>query len=372
MTEENKKDLSIFQSKYNEFLDDLHQTLPEYALQCQKSRLLDESTRLQRFMSEVNTVHSFQSNPDVDTSKNPGIILPEVVLTDDIWNTLSDHSKSAIWEYVRILSLCSLLETGFSDDANSPTWMNDMMNEMKEKLENVDFENMFKKFMTFFKPTDETSSAPSNDSKEEDSKGGLPNFENLFEKGFPKLPEKFLKGHLARLAQEIVKDITPEDLGIRPDMINECEKDPSRAFNILFSTFTNNPTLLQQTISKIGKRLQQKIASGSIRPQEIAREAEELMKEFSSNSSFVEMMEGIKSAFGFEDMDLARKAGKESSARLSIVRDRLRKKLEKNKANAQPVPPTSSSSSSSSSSQSSSSKTTPSTPHKKGNNGKKK
>lgn len=367
MSSENTKELSTFQTKYNEFLDDLYETLPEYEVQYKKSRSLDESTRLQRFMNEVNKVHSFQSNPDVDTSKNPGIVLPEVVISDDIWNTLSDHSKGAIWEYIRILSLCSFLETGFSEDANPAPWMNDMMNEMKEKLESVDFENMFKKFMKFFKSSDNESSG---DSKEEESKGNLPNFDKFFENGLPKLPEKFLKGHLARLAQEIVKDITPEDLGIRPDMIEECEKDPSRAFNILFSTFTNNPSLLQRTISKIGKRLQQKIASGSIRPQEIAREAEELMKEFSTNSSFVEMMEGIKSAFGFEDMDLARKAGKESSARLSIVRERLRKKLEKNKANTSV--PASSSSSSSSSSQSTPSKPTPPSSQKKGNNGKKK
>ena len=72
--------------------------------------------------------------------------------------------------------------------------------------------------------------------------------------------------------------------------------------------------------------------SGSIKPQEIAKEAEELMKEFMDNKPFVEMMEGLKSAFGFEDMASARKAGKEQSARMSIVRDRLRKKLEKKQA----------------------------------------
>jgi hypothetical protein len=73
------------------------------------------------------------------------------------------------------------------------------------------------------------------------------------------------------------------------------------------------------------------VQSGSIRPDDIAREAEELMKEFAENSSFVDMMQGIKSVFGMEDMDTARKAGREGSARLSTARDRLRKKLEKKK-----------------------------------------
>ena len=161
---------------------------------------------------------------------------------------------------------------------------------------------------------------------------GLPGFEKLFENGFPKIPEKFLKGHMAKLAQEIVKDITPEDLGISSEMVDECEKNPSRAFDILFKVFGNNPDILQKTVQKIGKRLQQKIMSGSIKPQEIAREAEELMKEFSDNSSFVDMMDGIKKAFGFEDMDVARKAGKEGSARLSIVKERLKKKVSEKEA----------------------------------------
>ena len=159
----------------------------------------------------------------------------------------------------------------------------------------------------------------------------MPDLKGLFENGFPKLPEKFLKGHLAKLAQEIIKDITPEDLGMTPELLKTCEKDPSRAFGILISTFSNNPGIIQKTISKIGNRLQQKVQSGSIRPEEIAREAEELMKEFSSNSSFVDMMKGIKNVFGMEDLDIARKAGREGSARLSMARDRLRKKLEKKK-----------------------------------------
>jgi hypothetical protein len=136
---------------------------------------------------------------------------------------------------------------------------------------------------------------------------------------------------MARLAQEIVKEIKPDDLGITPEMLKACEKDPSRAFNILISTFSDNPGIIQKTIARIGNRLQKMVQSGSIRPDDIAREAEELMKEFAENSSFVDMMQGIKSAFGMEDMDTARKAGREGSARLSTARDRLRKKLEKKK-----------------------------------------
>jgi hypothetical protein len=96
--------------------------------------------------------------------------------------------------------------------------------------------------------------------------------------------------------------------------------------------FTRNPQVLQNTFQRIGRQLQQKVASGQIKPNEIAREAEELMKEFAENTDFVEMMEGLKSAFGMEDMDIARKAGKESSARLAVAKARLQKKKEAKEA----------------------------------------
>ena len=336
-TAEATEEKSVFSTKYNEFVEDLLGTLPEYTSQIQLAKALDDKTRLSRFQEEVRVGNTFSPDDggEAEFTKNPKMVLPGVEISDGVWASLSDNSRKAIWEYVRILSICCFMEAGFSEDSKPPAWMDDAMNDMKKKLEGVDFQNIIKKFMTFFKSTQGfagatgggTGGADTEGATEGASSSGLPGgFEKLFEGGFPKIPEKFLKGHMAKLAQEIVKDITPEELGISPEMMAECEKTPSRAFDILFQVFTNNPTIIQKTVQRIGKRLQQKIASGAIRPQEIAREAEELMKEFASNPSFVEMMEGIKSAFGFEDMGLARAAGRESSARLAMVKERLRKK----------------------------------------------
>lgn len=323
---EEATETSVFQTKYNEFVEDLLGALPEYTAQIQTAKGLDDKTRLNRFQEEVKVGNALGSSEEADNAKNPGRVLPGVEISDTVWATLSENTRKAIWEYVRILSICCFMEAGFSE-GSKPAWMDDAMKDMKEKLESVDFQNIIKKFMTFFKGAE----------GKEGAAGGAPEgmpagFEKLFESGFPKIPEKFLKGHMAKLAQEIVKDITPEDLGISPEMIGECEKNPSRAFDILFQVFGSNPGNIQKIVQRIGKRLQQKIMSGAIRPQEIAREAEELMKEFAENSSFVDMMEGIKGAFGFQDMDLARAAGRESSARLSMVKDRLKKKASEKEA----------------------------------------
>lgn len=334
---------SMFQMKYVEFVEDALGALPEYQNELLAAKSLEEKVRLARFQAEVHVPQETGGDEDEKTERpNPGTILPGVTLSDTVWLSLSRGTQQAIEEHLRILSICSMME---GMDGTKPAWMEEMMKEMKEKLESVDMSDLMKKFSTFFASagsgSGSGSDSDSGDGKEESDKGtGSSGF------SFPKLPERFLKGQLAKLAQEIVKDITPEDLGISAEQVAECEKNPTNAFHMLFTTFTKNPGILQRTIAKIGKRLQQKIASGAIRPQEIAREAEELMKEFAGNASFVEMMEGLKSAFGMEDMDVARAAGRESSARLSMVRDRLRKKLEKRNNPSATVSSSSSSSSS--------------------------
>lgn len=325
---EQATETSVFQTKYNEFVEDLMGALPEYAQQIQAAKVLDEPTRLNRFQEEVKFNNTFNlADNEEDITKNPGKVLPGVEISDAVWASLSENTHKAIWEYVRILSICCFMEAGFSEGTKTPAWMDDAMKDMKEKLEGIDFQNIIKKFMTFFK------SDGGKEGEEGAKPEGLPaGFEKLFENGFPKLPERFLKGHMAKLAQEIVKDIKPEDLGITPEMVEECEKNPSRAFDILFQVFGSNPGIIQKTVQKVGKRLQQKFMSGAINPKEIAREAEELMKEFAGNGNFVDMMEGIKGAFGFGDMDIARQAGREGSARLAMVKDRLKKKASEKEA----------------------------------------
>ena len=297
-------DSSVFQTKYDEFAKELLETFPELVPQITAALALSPTERLTRFQAEIR--------PSTDSTQSIGALLPGVVLPEATWVTLSPSNQKVIWEYVRLLSMCCFLEGfGSPDETHTKSWMEDIMGSWKDKLGSMDIEGLFKKFSGIF-------------GSGTDASGGS---------GFsmPKLPERFLKGQLAKLAEEIVRDIKPEDLGITPEMMAECEKSPSKSFDILIQVFSKNPAIIQTTIKKIGKRLQAKIQSGAIRPNEIAKEAEELMKEFAGNADMVGMMDSFKSAFGFEDMDIARAAGKEGSARLNLVKERLRKKMEAKK-----------------------------------------
>ena len=143
----------------------------------------------------------------------------------------------------------------------------------------------------------------------------------------PQLPEKFLKGKLAKLAEDMVKEFNPEDFGLRPEDLAQVEKDPSRAFEILMKATSTNPAMLQTAMTRVGKKLQTKIQRGELKPEELAAEAEELMNEFQTHPAFAEMMKAFKSAFSFENPAAARASGREDQARLNLVRERLRAKL---------------------------------------------
>jgi hypothetical protein len=293
---------SVFQNKYTEFADDLLSSFPELTTEINAAKALGPEDRFSRFQAEVLP----HASPNRDGKARPEIVLPGVAITEALWAEISESSRTAIHEYLTLLSICCLFEANGGKDMsdmfggeNGSKFMDEFLSGWKNKMAGVDFKTLTEKMAGIF---------------------------GIGKDGLPKLPEKFLKGHLARLAEELVRDFNPEDFGLDAATIHACEADPSKAFELLMQIYTTNPGIITGTIGKIGKRLQAKIASGEIRPQEIAAEAEELMKSFSDNPAFVEMMESFRSMFGMEDMGIARQAGREGSARLAAVKERLRKK----------------------------------------------
>lgn len=307
-----------FDTKYNEFVSELKDVFPELDGCLMDAYKLSPDIRIHRYREEVLPI---SGNPNRDRTKCPGCILPGVYLTDKLWNEVGEKTHNAIHEYLTILSFCLLLNDGANVENLLPEGFNmdamgDFMNMFKSNLSGIDFSNIAEKLGKLFQAGDVSGGA---------TEGGIPGF---------KLPEKFMNGHLARFAQEIVRDIKPEDFGLDASILEQLEKNPSASLEVLMNVFKSKPDFLQNSLKRVGKRIQAKVLSGEIRPQEIAHEAEELMKEFINNPAFAELMESFRSMFGFENMEFAKAAGKEGSARLAIVKDRLRKKMEAKKAAA--------------------------------------
>ena len=316
MSQENSLD-SIFQKRYLEFCNDLIETYEEKANDIRVAARIPEEQRLARFRTEVVPT---AGNPNRNPQENPGRVLPGVQIEDQHWATFSEKSKKAIQEYITLLSFCCIFhdtssmwnEDGSGGEGAGPMkqMLEKMMEEWKSRLNTVDFKTLSEKILNIFGGA---------------AAGGG--------KGFT-LPDRILKGQLAKLAEELVREFKPEDFGLSAEQLEETEKNPSRAFELLMSIYTQKPEILQNAMKRIAKRLQDKVRRGELRPQELAAEAEEMMKEFSENPAFVDLMETFRSVFGFEDQDTARAAGRDGDGRLALARQRLRAKLEAKKKGA--------------------------------------
>lgn len=300
---------SVFQSKYDEFAAELLLTFPELEANINAAKAIAAADRLTRFIEEVVP----HTPPNRDPAVRPAALLPGVTLTDALWDELSPSTHQIIQEYLTLLSVCALFESGkagkeniFGDGPGASTFMDEFLKTWKTKMDGMDFENMAKKMGDMF---------------------------GMDGAGMPKLPEKFLKGHLARLAEEIVRDFNPADFGLDDDTIKRCEENPTSAFEILMKIYQSKPHVISSVVQRIGKRLQAKFQSGSIKASEIVAEAEELMKSFSENPAFSELMESFRSMFSMDE--LAKAPGEVGvSARRSIIAERMKRKLDQKKAAA--------------------------------------
>jgi len=300
---------SIFQTKYDEFVTSLMEVFPELADVLNAAKALSKADRLVQYKAFVMPM---AGSPTRDPTTCPGMVLPGVSITAALWDSATDGTKNAINQFLSLMTFTFVMKEGpegadfdFGGEAFKG-WADSFMDQWRSKLNRADFDSFAKRLADLF------------------GSGG---------DRLPPFPEKFRKGKLVKLAEEIVRELKPEEFGLDPNVTKQCEEDPSKAFEILMGSMMKNPEKLQGAMKRIIKRLQDKFQRGEFKPQELAAEAEEMMKEFSENPAFVEMMEAMKKTFGFEDMDAARAAGQEPTARMSIVRERLRRKLEaKNKA----------------------------------------
>jgi hypothetical protein len=288
-----------FQKKYTEFIADLRGTFPELEDALAAAEAIPAAERAQRYAQTVMNAHE---KPKADGLPCPGPVLPGVVLTPTLWSSVSENTQKVVFDYLAILDLCTMFE-GMSGQGKE--WAEETLRQWRSRLDKVDFDSLSEKFMKLF------------------GDGG---------KNLPPLPEKFLKGKLAKLAEDMVREFKPEDFGFSAEDMEACERNPTRAFEVLMQASMAHPDKLQKAMIRVAKKLQEKVRRGELKPQDLAAEAEEMIKEFTANPAFTELMESFRSAFSFDDPEAAAAAGQPENARRSIVRDRLRKKLEAKKA----------------------------------------
>jgi len=292
----------IFQAKYEEFAASLLEIYPELSTEIKAALALPKDERLAKYKEEILPAGGRPAKP---ADECPGQVLPGVRISEESWKSETEKTRLAMNQFLSLLTFSFLMKEGNSEFGNEDfggaafeTWANSFMDDWRGKFNREDFDSFTSRFADLF------------------GSGGS---------RLPPFPERLRKGKLVQLAEEIVRELKPEELGLDPEIVKQCEADPSKAFEILMSSTMRHPQKLQEAMKRIIKRLQEKFQKGHFKPQELAAEAEEMMKEFSENPQFVSMMESMRATFGATDMNNARSTGQEPSARMNIVKERLRR-----------------------------------------------
>lgn len=304
-----------FSNTYTQFLNELKDTFPEFLPALVAASELPDAQAQFTALWRPYTADAAAKNAAIFTTAGIGLV-PGVTMTAALWSELSSATQNAIWKYISsLLLLAATDDDSLWDLSGFKTSLSTMMAHM--------------------------TSGGGFGTEGADLSGALPEgFASLFEKlssmgaGFPdlsgvlpgnfKIPERLFKGHIAKIAEELVKEFKPEDFGINPELLES--KDPARVFTYLQEVFTKKPEMLMNAAQKIGKKLQAKFARGDINRDEIIREAEELMKEFSDNDAFSSLFGSLGEMFKGSEPEGS------PSARRREVQERLRKKAAEKKA----------------------------------------
>lgn len=311
-----------FEATFNQFLEDLKGTFPEYMAALTLAGSLPD--RQTRFLEVWRTHSTAVAAQDGSVFSAGGLeLVPGFKMTAALWAELSPRTHSVIWKYLSTLLLLSATENaeqeegGLWDISGFQHSMEAMMAHLREAASAGPaggagdaegaatglFGGLFEKLGKIAERFGAGGAT--------DASGAAPDF---------KIPERLMKGTIAKIVEEIVHEFKPEDFGITPEMMET--KDPRAMFEYLQEIFTKKPDLLMSAGKKIAKKLQTKFASGAIKRDDIIAEVEELMKEFSGNSAFSELFGNLGEMLRSSEKE----TGNEGSARRREVQDRLRKK----------------------------------------------
>jgi len=321
----NQQMAATFSSTYAQFLAELGLTFPEYA-EALKAAAACTAAEFGALWSPYTAAVAAQDESVFTAAGVP--LVHGVPMTAALWGELGPATRAAIWKYLSSLLLLYAADTSAEEEgpwdlSGFKANLDRMMKTLGESKESNDisgasvappFAALFEKLAGMMGGAGTAGAAGAATTGAAGGAGGAgtaPPF---------KLPERLFKGHIAKIAEELVREFKPEEFGIDATMLES--KDPAVAFTYLQEIFTKKPELMMNAAQKIGKRLQAKFAKGEINRDEIIREAEELMKEFSDNEAFSSLFGSLGELFKSGEKE----SGNEGSARRREVQERLRRK----------------------------------------------
>jgi len=311
-----------FAAVYTQYLNEMGLTFPELEKAADKAL---KKPSFEDYLKCVGPIRSSIAARDGAIFTDKGVeIAPGVILTKKLWKEAGKATQKAIWDFLSSLILLASFEakhsntvdedfSKFFDISGADMDMKKMFKDLGEQFSKQSFSGFFDGFKEAAEGLKETFGAAMGISGE-----------------VPPIPEKLFKGHIAKIAEELAREFTPEDFGLSPSMLEG--NDTGAVFEYLQQIFSQNPDLLMKGAKKIAMRIQEKLKKGQVKREELIQEAEDLMKEFQGNPMFKNIFEQLGTSL--RGAGGAGAGETNSSDRRRAVQERLRKKMEEKKAAA--------------------------------------
>jgi len=272
-------------------------------------------------------VEIFKEDSAVNTEFLPGISFKY------LWNCdISDKTKETIWKYLQLILLsiigCVKDQSAFGDTAKLFESINE--DEFKDKLQETleKMQNLFEK--------DETAEGEKTESTGTSTGEGM---------NMPSADEihshitGMLGGKLGDLAREIAEE-TAGNLNIDMDNVTDVKG--------VFQNLFKNPGKLMSLVKNVGDKLDTKIKSGEINQSELMAEASEIMGKMKDMPGMgdIQSMLGKMGMGGMGGMGKnvrvdtnAMKMQMDKYTKMEQMKQRIQKKAEQAKKNAEVPPP---------------------------------
>lgn len=324
-----------------DFVNDLSKTFPEYANLWEKwpNASDDEYQQLFEYCTKIYPERFFDvlyQNVEIfiEDSETNTHFLPEVDFKL-LFNCegVSENTKKTIWKYIQLILFITVSsvkdKNSFGDTANLFEGIDE--NDLEQKLKDTmsDINGLFSNLGV---DLDNMTENEKGEEGEEDASGEKQEFNFNPMEGMPDMAglHEHLKGlfdgKIGQLAKELAEEISNDIPGLLG------EEDGSKTTEDVLKNMMKNPKKMMGLIKTIGEKIKTKMDSGDISKDELMGEASELlskMKEMGGGKQFNSILKKMAGGMG-KNMRMDTGALTRMS-KMESTRDRLLRKMEKNK-----------------------------------------
>ena len=331
--------LNKFESILTDFTNDIIRTFPEYEENIKKLNISNNKSRLYHYCKKTFCPHFFdilyknESLFEITEENSNNLYLIPTIEFKHIFNSnISENTKDIIWNYLQVLLFICVKDVDNSQFFGETSKLfeaidgEELQSKLMKTMENLSdaFESMGLNQNDKDEQEDNEGAAEeeNEDNEESNKKFNASDFKSFFN---PEDINSHLSGIMDGKIGQLAKEIASEALETL-DLDSMDKSDNPESF---MKNMFKDPRKLMSLVKQIGGKLDKKMKDGSIKQEELVKEASEIMEKIQD----IPGLKNVMSQMGMNTngkMDFKGMMNKMQSTMKNVkMKDRMREKLKK-------------------------------------------